>query len=646
VLKKLISVVTSTILALLAVGCATGPVAPPSAESGTALQGIVHGGQQAVVGAHVYLFAANTTGYGGKGIAASSSNASISLLNAASTGYSDSLGAYARTDSYGSFSITGDYTCTPGQQVYLYALGGNTGSGPNSAAGFLAVLGNCPAAGSFAASTPYVFMSEVSTVAAAYVMAPFATDALHVSSSGTALARTGIQNAFANAAQLVNIATGTALTTTPAGNGTVPQANINTLANILSTCVNSIDVHYGYVISNNCASLFTATAANSITPTDTATAAIQIAQNPGANIAAIYGLSPTAPPFQPALATQPNDFSLAIRFSGTYSSVVDMAIDAAGNVWFSNFGNSTLGELSSSGKVLSGSGYSGGGIASAAGIAIDTTGNVWVADETYSSPRISEFSSTGAAITSSSGYTGGGIDHSNGVVVDPEGNIWAENSGDTTLSKLTNSGTPVSPESGYSGGGLTSLSVDRFAADTSGNVWVSNFSANSISKLSGSGTPLSSNTGYTGGGLSSPFGPAIDSAGNVWVPNSGANRLSEFSSNGVAITTSSGYTGGGLDTPYSIAIDGAGNVWVPNYSNNSVSEFSNSGTAITGANGFTNSNLSRPEYIAIDGSGNIWLATGATNTNSISEIIGIASPVVTPIAANLVAPYSTPASKP
>jgi len=37
----------------------------------------------------------------------------VSLLNAASTGASDSLGAYVITDASGGFSITGDYSCTP-----------------------------------------------------------------------------------------------------------------------------------------------------------------------------------------------------------------------------------------------------------------------------------------------------------------------------------------------------------------------------------------------------------------------------------------------------------------------------------------------------------------------------------------------------
>ena len=64
----------------------------------------------------VYLLAANTTGYG---------QPSVSLLRATSTGYASSLGAYVPTAADGSFTISGDYSCTPNTQVYLYSLGGS-----------------------------------------------------------------------------------------------------------------------------------------------------------------------------------------------------------------------------------------------------------------------------------------------------------------------------------------------------------------------------------------------------------------------------------------------------------------------------------------------------------------------------------------
>ena len=65
--------------ALVLAGCAGMPAITTSNTDsipGTALHGSVHGGQNPIAGAHVYLYAINTTGYGGPGIAPSSTNAS------------------------------------------------------------------------------------------------------------------------------------------------------------------------------------------------------------------------------------------------------------------------------------------------------------------------------------------------------------------------------------------------------------------------------------------------------------------------------------------------------------------------------------------------------------------------------------------
>jgi hypothetical protein len=73
-------------------------------------------------GAHIYLFTPNTTGYGGNGIAPSSLNASLSLLNVAVLnntaepsnpgGLDGSFNYYVKTDATGGFTISADYSCT------------------------------------------------------------------------------------------------------------------------------------------------------------------------------------------------------------------------------------------------------------------------------------------------------------------------------------------------------------------------------------------------------------------------------------------------------------------------------------------------------------------------------------------------------
>jgi hypothetical protein len=256
----------------------------------------VNGGQsRAVVGAKVYVLQANTAGYG---------KPSVSLLTSGTGNPADSIGYYAVTGEYGGFSIAGDYTCTADRQVYLYVLGGNSGgNGPNSAIGLIASLGACPQAGTFTTAAPFVFVNEVTTVAAAYAMAGIATDPTHVSSSGTPAASTGM----VNPATLASVATGFA---NARPDSKVPRSKIHTFANILSACINS-----SAPTSASCTTLFTNARSDGTTgmiPGDTATAAMNIARNPHANVSPLYGLQPgLSPPFLPALESAPPDFSLS-----------------------------------------------------------------------------------------------------------------------------------------------------------------------------------------------------------------------------------------------------------------------------------------------------------------------------------------------
>ena len=628
------------LLCLMLSGCSLSSTSAPTPEAGLAIQGRVMGGQQAIANAHVYLFAANASGNAGPGIAASPSNLSESLLNPTITGLSDSVGAYVLTNSTGGFSITGDYSCNPNTQVYLYALGGSSISTTNSASGLLAALGNCPSGSSFPSSL-FISINEVSTIAAAYSFAGYATDATHVSSSGTALAFIGIANAFKNSANLAGISTGVALATTSAGNGTVPQSEINTLANILAACINSSGPSFAA-----CSTLFSnaeSAGSSGTAPTDTATAAINIAHNPGANIAALYALSTATPPFAPALSGKPNDFTIALNFTGGgLSSPIGIAIDRSGDAWAANSGIAdSVSELSSAGVAISPStGFTGGGLDFPQAVAIDGSGNAWVTNERSSAGvnggngSVTELSSSGTP-TSGSPYTGGGLNVPAGLAIDGSGNAWVADNNADAVSKFNSGGTAQSGAGGYTGGGLGA--PYDIAIDGSGDAWAINSATNSVSKLSNSGTPISSSSGYTGGGINTSFAIALDGSGDAWVTNAYGNSISKFAHGGGAISPSSGYTGGGLNGPYGgIAIDGAGSVWAANLygGNGSVTELSSSGSAISPSTGYLGGSLNGSNGIAIDGSGDVWV-TEDGGVGGVAEFIGAATPVITPIMAGL-----------
>jgi hypothetical protein len=636
-------------------GCSSKPVMTTNSTQtnqvqGAALYGRVHGGQNPISGASVYLYAADATGYG---------KSSDSLLKSP---------GYVMTDSNGNFSITSDYTCpNANTQVYLYAVGGNPGAGGvNSAAGLLAGLGPC---GSLSSST-YIVVNEVSTIATAYSIAGYATDATHVSSSSTALAATGVANAFAAVANLETQSTGTALATTPASGGSVPQAKIDTLANILAACINSSGPSSApctTLLSNALSGGTTGTA-----PTDTATAAINIAHNPIANMANLFALQTANSPFMPDLSAVPNDFTIAIVINGGAGSEFGypeyLAVDASGNVWVTNsqpycciWGE--VSEFSNTGVNINNTQYFGFGMSYPMGIAIDATGNVWTANLGGSgySGTISKLSSTGAILNptgiSGSGYTAGGLTAGFGIAIDTSGNVWAGNSGSNSLNSLPNdnghgtslvelssSGTVLSGASGFTGGGINGpLGV---AIDPAGHVWTANSGNWTISEFSSTGTAISPAGGYTGGGLNDPYGIVVDNGPLIWTANENDSSWSLFSDTGTAYSGSSGYSGDGVTNPFSIELDGSTAIWIAS-SNGTLQEFNAAGTLVSGPKGFTDGYTNGFVGMAIDGSGNVWAVRpygiNGLSTGSLTEFVGAATPLVTPVVANLMAPYGTQA---
>jgi DNA-binding beta-propeller fold protein YncE len=611
---------------------------------------MVHGGEQPISGAHIYLYAATTSGYNG---------ASTSLLTSASgTSKDGSSHYYVTTASDGTFSISGDYTCPDAStQVYLYAIGGDSiPSVPNPAAVLMAGLGSCDGPNF---SKEYIVVNEVSTIATAYALAGFAKDATDVSSSGSALATMGLADAFSTIANLETLP-GFALTTTPAGNGTVPQSEINTLANILAACINTNGAVTGPTNPTPCYTLFSNAMNGASMPIDTANAAINIAHNPGANVAGLCSLQTPSSPFQPSLPCAspnnlPNDFTIAINYTGggmdgSGFAPEGIAVDGLGNVWVPNFLSNSVSELNPLGAPISGpSGFtsSAGYLNGPTGISFDLNYNAWIAS--LNNTTMTEINRNGTILTTPPPYfTGAGLSDPYGVAIFGSGTtsfVWVTNNGGNSLSEFEGAnGLELSGNNGFQNVDVTAPA--GVAVDTSGNVWYLNVgSTASLGEAIPSTIPgsISTYNAFTDSSLNSPYSIAIDGSGNIWVTNKtgngGIGSLSEYSPSQTKWLSPDpdGFTGGGIDTPFGLAIDGGGNVWTANNggNSNSVSEFNSSGVAISGANGYAGTGLF-PTGVAIDPSGNVWVAnnsaSGGIATAPLTEFVGAGVPVVTPLA--------------
>ena len=484
---------------------------------------MVQGGQQPVSGAKVYLYAAGTTGYG---------TASISRLSGV---------GFATTDASGNFTLTALNTCQAGDLVYALSVGGNPGltaGTNNSAIQLMAALGSCGAL----LSTTFITINEVTTVAAVTALAPFMVDGTHVGTSSTNV--TGLTNAFSAAGNLANSSTGAALALTPAGNGIVPQKEINSLANVLSACVNSDGT------GAPCSTLFADTTPSGGTaPTNTLAAALNISLSPSTSATLLYNIGLASPPFQPVLTAAPADWSVAITFTAGLGSPFGIAVDAQGNVWITNYAGNNVSELTGTGTLVN-SNFVGGGMSGPQSAAMDLAGNLWTVNPNLNT--MSEISSAGTPVSTSAGYTGGGLSGDIQIAIDGTGNVWTANPHNNTVSKFNSSGTAISGPGGITGfPGAAAIAIDSF-----GYVWVGNGTDGSVVKLQNDGTTPAVYAAAVG----TPTGIAIDSSTNVWVASYYSNSVIRLNSTGVLQSTYNG----SVAHPYGIAVDGGGNAWVAN----------------------------------------------------------------------------------
>ena len=124
-----------------------------------------------------------------------------------------------------------------------------------------------------------------------------------------------------------------------------------------------------------------------------------------------------------------------------------VAVDSADNVWSANFYANGVGLVSSTGTVLSGNGYTGGGMNAPRAIAIDGGGNAWVASER--GPSLAQFSSATSANHGTLLSPGGGwgadakLLEPYSLAIDAAGNIWVSNYGNNTLTEFIGMAAPV-----------------------------------------------------------------------------------------------------------------------------------------------------------------------------------------------------------
>ena len=674
---RVASFVLGTTFSLLMAGCGFGTSAAPSPVSMAAVSGIIHGGPNPVKFANITLWETVTAGVPHSGHSTASKSGYGSTAEILATTTSDALGSFT-------FNGGPSYVCDPGEFAYLTGTGGYTGgNSPNLASVEIAAIGPCAELG----STTSIYMSEVTTVAAAYALGNFASEgsayydtgneqvyigapannnasAPGCTGTGSSLSCTagGLGHAVAKAVELVDsVRFGTNPTglvnTVPTANGAVvnssgsiPAALVNFLGNVLQSCVNSVGGSAGD--GSACGKLFTDTTVGSSVPSDTFLAAMNIAKYPANNVPTIAGLTTPISFFTPSLNSAPPDFSLAITYSGvngtSFGNPQYVALDASDNVYAVAKVDATDSDVV--GLASNGAGLYVGGASSTyfsqTALATDTLGNLWATNAaTDSTGGVIEYSAASGSVSQAISFPS-----AYGVGVDTQNNVYFTQSGSgTTLRVIAPSGStsskttlvsgsaPNYPGSGNPQGVFFNQAQDVFTP-YSGTANTELF-YEMLPQLAAITSTPPAFLGFTGYGTGSVtygamYGVSFDAAGNTW-SNSGTTlyETTYNPSNGVTtLANTVPLTGGDVLTfP---AMDGSNTLFFPNSTSGGLMEYSTTTAANVAlapcyAPGGVKNCQAKPAAQApinavVDSTGAIWLSD--PSGARLVQVLGVAAP--------------------
>ncbi|MEK7409634.1 MAG: hypothetical protein AAB225_31620 [Acidobacteriota bacterium] len=290
-----------------------------------------------------------------------------------------------------------------------------------------------------------------------------------------------------------------------------------------------------------------------------------------------------------------------------------LALDAAGNLYISDAGNSRVRKVNATGQIgtLSGSHL----LLSPAGLASDAAGNLWIADPMLG--RIIKVAAGGvisiAAGSGTPGFNGDGglpaatqLNRSRDVAVDAGGNLYIADTYNHLIRKITPSG-EVSTVAGRGvrgnagdGGPASSALLDAptgIAVDGEGNLFIADQRNHAVRKVDAGGVISTVAGGARGSGgdggpaaeagLNFPSAVAVGSAGALYIADTENHVIRMVSPEGVINTIAGigvpGYGGDGgpalsarLSYPSDLIVDAAGNLYVADQDNHRVRKLTRS----------------------------------------------------------------------
>ena len=363
----------------------------------------------------------------------------------------------------------------------------------------------------------------------------------------------------------------------------------------------------------------------------------------------------------------------------TQTSIVlptDVAADASGNLYISDFGNSRIRMVSTAGIITTLIGNPDGvpledGQAAASirisgptGVAVDSAGAVYFTEGSvgagaglvqgdYKVWKVAGGLFGGVAGTGLMSYSGDGgsaataqFNTPSNIAIDAAGNLYVADALNNRIRKIAANGAVSTVAgtgaAGFSGDGKPAVNAQLnaphgVAVDYNGTIFIADTNNNRVRVVNPDGTIYTlagnGNAGFFGDGgmainaaLHAPQGVAVDTLGNFFIADTldyrvrkvtQDNLITTIAGNGVAGFSGDGGPGSkaALNLPVSVTVDGNGNIYIADQANGRIRKVATDGTITTAAgNGNTpDSQLYNPSGVAVDAQGNLDITDSGHN---------------------------------
>jgi hypothetical protein len=264
---------------------------------------------------------------------------------------------------------------------------------------------------------------------------------------------------------------------------------------------------------------------------------------------------------------------------GQFEHLADVAVDAKGDLWVLDQGNSRVEEFNQVGEYLRQFGSQGSGngqLRSPDGLAVDSEGDVWVLDT--GNERVEEFTENGEFVRT---VGAGMIGSAEGIAVDHHGDVWVSATYQGRLLVFNKNGEYLKAVGSHGSEAGQLGEPEGIAVDSNGDVWVTDWANNRVEELNEAGAYVRQfgTAGSGSGEISHPYGIAANN-GHVFVGEIGNHRLQEFNEEGGFLSQlgTPGSEPGQLNLSYPIGltVNTDEDLWITDSGNNRVEEWKGS----------------------------------------------------------------------